>query len=176
MNQGGTAGLLMRPMLTRRSIVFGATCAVLARPALAADATAIAFVTSIYDAYKGKDSKGIPLENARAVRRYFEPSLAALINKDRAIAAKHGEVGLLDGDPFIDAQDWDISNLDITVSDTTPGKASAAVKFTNLGKPTTVVLDLVKIRNDWRIHDSAWLRDGKSQTLRGIYATDGSRP
>jgi hypothetical protein len=149
---------------------------VLARPALAADATAIAFVTSIYDAYKGKDSKGIPLENARAVRRYFEPSLAALINKDRAIAAKQGEVGLLDGDPFIDAQDWDISNLDITVSDTTPGKASAAVKFTNLGKPTTVVLDLVKIRNDWRIHDSAWLRDGKSQTLRGIYATDGSRP
>jgi hypothetical protein len=176
MNQGGsTAGLLMGPMLTRRSIVFGATCAVLAGPALAADATAIAFVTSIYDAYKGKDSKGIPLENARAVRRYFEPSLAALINKDRAIAAKRGEVGLLDGDPFIDAQDWDISNLDITVSDTTPGKASAAVKFTNLGKPTTVVLDLVKIRNDSRIHDITWLRDGKSQTLRGIYAT-GSRP
>ncbi len=169
MNQSGTAGLLMGPILTRRRIVFGAAYAVLAGPALAADATAIAFVTSIYDAYKGKDSRGIPLENARAVRRYFEPSLAALINKDRAAAAKRGEVGLLDGDPFIDAQDWDIPNFEIAVTDIAPGKTSATVKFTNLGKPSSVLLDLVKIKNDWRIGDVTWQRDGKPQTLRSIY-------
>ena len=170
MNQSGTAGLLMGPMLTRRSIVFGVPCAVLIGPAIAADAAALAFVTSIYDAHKSKGSKGIPLDTARAVRRYFEPSLAALINKDRTIAAKHGEVGLLDGDPFVDAQDWDISNFEIAITDVAPGKASATVKFTNLGKPSSVLLDLVKIKNDWRIADVTWLRDGKPQSLRGIYA------
>ncbi len=53
------------------------------RPGHATDAAALAFVTSIYDAYKGKDAKGPPLDNARTVRRYFEPSLAALINHAR---------------------------------------------------------------------------------------------
>lgn len=86
------------------------------------------------------------------------------------MAARRGEVGLLDGDPFIDAQDWDISAFDIVVTDTVPGKASATVKFTNLDKLTTVVLDLVKIKNDWRISDITWLRDGKPETLRAIYA------
>jgi hypothetical protein len=40
------------------------------------------------------------------VRRYCEPELAALIIKDRKDA--RGEVGKLDFDPFIDAQDWEI--------------------------------------------------------------------
>ena len=31
------------------------------------------------------------------------------------------------------------------------------------------MLDLVKIKNDWRVSDITWLRDGKSETLRGIY-------
>jgi len=157
-------------MLTRRNLTLGVASAVIAMPARAGDASALAFVTGIYNAYKGKDSKGHPLDGERAIRRYFEPSLAALMVKDQKIAARRGEVGLLDGDPFIDAQDWDISNLDITVSDAAPGEANATVKFTNLGKPATVMLDLVKIKNDWRIRDITWLRDGKPETLRGIYA------
>jgi len=157
-------------MLTRRNLTLGVASAVIAMPARAGDASAFAFVTGIYNAYNGKHSKGHPLDGERAIRRYFEPSLAALMVKDQKIAARRGEVGLLDGDPFIDAQDWDISNLDITVSDAAPGKANATVKFTNLGKPATVMLDLVKIKNDWRIRDITWLRDGKPETLRGIYA------
>jgi hypothetical protein len=143
---------------------------VLAGPAVAADATALAFVTSIYDAYKGKDSKSIPLDNARVVRRYFEPSLAALMIKDHKSAAHRGEIGQLDGDPFIDAQDWNIDEVEIDVTDTAPGKAKAAVKFVNLGKPATVVLDLVKIGKDWRIGDIIWVRDGKPETLRALFS------
>ena len=40
---------------------------------------------------------------------------------------------------------------------------------TALGGATTVVLDLVKTRNDWRVGDITWLRDGAAHTLRGIY-------
>jgi hypothetical protein len=135
----------------------------------AADASALAFVTDIYAAYKGKDANGHPLDDERAIRRYFEPSLAALLVKDQKAAAKRGEVGLLDFDPFIDAQDWEISTFDIAVEDGTPGKATAIVKFTNFGKPATVRLDLVKLKNDWRIADITWLRDGKADSLRKVY-------
>jgi len=169
------------PMPTRRTFILGAAFLVaafgaasaplaLSLGATAADALALAFVTDIYDAYKGKDAKGHPLDNERAIRRYFEPSLAALMVKDQKIAAKRGEVGLLDFDPFIDAQDWEISAFDIAVDDTAPDKATATVKFTNFDKAATVRLDLVKIKNDWRIADITWLRDGKQDNLRKIYA------
>jgi hypothetical protein len=169
------------PMPTRRTIILvatfpvaafgaGSTALALSLGATAADASALAFVTDIYSAYKGKDAKGHPLDDERAIRRYFEPSLAALMVKDQKIAAKRGEVGLLDFDPFIDAQDWEISNIDIAVDDGAPGKATATVKFTNFDKAATVRLDLIKIKNDWRIADITWLRDGKQDNLRKIYS------
>jgi Protein of unknown function (DUF3828) len=165
-------------MSTRRTVVLTAAnlfAALSAGPALAptaagaADATALAFVTDIYAAYKGKDAKGHPLDDERAIRRYFEPSLATLMVKDQKIAAKRGEVGLLDFDPFIDAQDWEIAAFDIAVDDGAPGKATATVKFSNFDKPVTVRLDLVKLKNEWRIADITWLRDGKAESLRQIY-------
>ncbi len=157
-------------MLTRRTMILGAAGAAIATPALAADPSATAFVTDIYNAYKGKDAKGVPLDNARALRRIFEPSLAALVNEDEKIAAKRNEVGLLDFDPFIDAQDFEIASFDIAVSDDGADKATATVKFVNVDKPYAVVLALVKVGTDWRIHDITWQRDGKSDTLRALYA------
>ena len=62
------------------------------------------------------------------------------------LAAQRGEVGPLDFDPLIDAQDWNVAELDIAVTDTAPGRASTTVKFTNLGKATTVLLDLVAVK------------------------------
>ena len=77
---------------------------------------------------------------------------------------------MLDFDPFVDAQEWEISDFDIAVNDTAPGKASATVKFTNLGQLTSVTLDLVTIKNDWRIRHITWEIDGKRDTLRALYA------
>ena len=155
-------------MLSRRHLLLGAAGALLALPVFAADQSARDFVTAIYATYKGKDSKGVILDNARTIRRYFEPALAALMIKDQNAAAKRGEVGALDGDPFIDAQDWDIKDFDIAVAESAPGKATATVKFANLGTPKTIVLDLVKLKGGWRINEITWQRDGKSETLRAL--------
>ena len=100
------------------------------------------------------------------MKRYFEPRLAAPIIKDRNKAAKRGDVSTLEMDPFIDAQDWDISAVDVAVRDTAADKASATVSFKNLGKPTTVVLELVKLRDGWRIADINW---GRKRTLRALF-------
>lgn len=95
-------------MIARRSVLIAVCiCTAFATVrAWAAEPSAKAFVETIYNAYKGKNAKGVSLDSDAAVRRYFEPKLAALIIKDRKDA--RGEVGKLDSDPFIDAQDWDI--------------------------------------------------------------------
>jgi hypothetical protein len=158
-------------MLSRRKVilfgVLGAAAAI--SEARAADASARAFLAAIYNAYKGNNGNGISLDGDAAIRRYFEPGLAALIGKDQKEAAARGEAPTLDGDPFVDAQDWDISAFDIAVRDVAPNKASATVTFRNVDKPTTIVLDLVKLKEGWRIADIAWQRDGKAETLRGLF-------
>jgi hypothetical protein len=145
------------------------TCGFAAATAEAGDAAATAFVTKIYDAYKGKDSKGVSLAGEAAIRRYFEPSLAAVMVKDEKAAARRHDAPTLDSDPFIDAQDWEISAIDVAVTDTPPDKAVATVRFKNLDQPATVVLDLVKVKSDWRIANITWQREGKTETLRGLY-------
>jgi Protein of unknown function (DUF3828) len=160
-------------MLTRRTIILGAVCigAVYLpayRTALADEVLALALVKEIYAAYRGKNAKGIPLDNTAVLRRYFDPPLAALILEDQRNAARRNEAPQLDGDPFVDAQDWDIADFDIAAVNAGPGKATATVKFVNQGAPTTVVLDLVRVKANWRISDVVWSHDGKPDTLRGL--------
>jgi hypothetical protein len=155
-------------MITRRDLVLASvlTAACAAAGAARADAAAKAFLEKIYAAYKGKNSKGVPLDSDAKLRLYFEPKLAALMIKDMKDAQKRGDVPELDSDPFVAGQDWEIGPVDIAVRDTAPDKASAAVKFANFKMPTTVLYDLVKLSGSWRIADITW--DGKD-TLRGIY-------
>src|SRR5262245_55544463 len=135
-------------------------------PARAAEPSAKAFVEAIYAAYQGKDGNGIALDKDATVRRYFAPDLAQLMINDSRQAARRGEVGALDGDPFVDAQDWEVSGVDVTVQDVAAGKARATVTFENRERPSTVVLDLVKLKPGWRISDIAW---GDGRTLRGLF-------
>jgi Protein of unknown function (DUF3828) len=164
-------------MLTRRNIVLGAfpvafvgaASTVIASPAAASDQSAHDFVAAIYDTYVGKGGNGVALDNDRTVRRYFEPSLAASILKDQKDSAHRNEVGALDFDPFVDAQDWEIAAFAISVSEAGTDKVSATVKFTNFDKPSTVVLDLVKIKNDWKISNITWMPHDKPNNLRALY-------
>jgi len=156
-------------MLTRRSLALGAAGAALAAVAFAADASPTAFITAIYNSYKGKDAKGVPLDSERTIRRYFEPKLAAAMARDQKAAARKNEVGRLDFDPFLDAQDWEVDSFDIAVGNAAAGKAQATVKFVNMGEAMTVTLDLVQASNAWRIYDIAWMHDGKTETLRKMF-------
>jgi Protein of unknown function (DUF3828) len=157
-------------VLRRRDIALVMAWAALAEHAVAADASARAFVTAIYDAYVGKNGNGIALDSDQIVQHYFEPSLAALILRDQKEAAHRKEVGTLDFDPFVDAQDWDIAAFNIVVNDKGSDKASATVQFNNFGKSQTVVLDLVKIKNEWKINDITWTQRKNPNTLRTLYA------
>ncbi len=69
-----------------------------------------AFVDGIYKHYLAKQQKGPSLASA-AIRRYFASPLADAMVKDFADAQNASEVPMLNGDPFIDSQDWEISPL-----------------------------------------------------------------
>lgn len=129
-------------------IFVAAFVALLSLPALAQDQSADQFLHAIYDQYKGSD--GPPLDDA-AMASYFTPELYKLIKEDSDAAAKKGEVPLMSGDPFIDAQDWKIDQLQIAVEEPKPDTAAGIVTFKNFGEPFEIKLDLAKTPKGWRI-------------------------
>ena len=154
-------------MRTRRSILIGVALGVLAAglidPADAAEQTAKEFLNAIYGTYVGKDAKGTPLDQP-ATNRLFTPGLLKLIEGDAKRAKKRGEVPSLDGDPFVDAQEWEINSFTAEVQDSGPGKAKGVVKFKNFDKDTAVALDLVRVNGGWHIDEIA----GPSGSLRAL--------
>jgi hypothetical protein len=134
--------------------------------ARAADVTARSFVEQIYGAYVGTaGQKGVPLDDAATIRRYFTPGLASLILDDQAAAKKRGEPPTLAGDVFVGHQEWDISGLTVAAREA-GNKATATVSFTNFGKAEKLVVELLKVGAGWRIADIRW---DDASTLRGLF-------
>jgi hypothetical protein len=128
-----------------------------------AEQTAEQFLHTIYDQYKGTD--GPPLDDA-ALQAYFTPETAALIKADSEAAATKGEVPKLNGDPFIDAQDWKIEQIKIAVEEPKPDAAVGTVTFLNFGQPFEIKLGLAKTPRGWRIAEI----HAPSGTLRELFA------
>jgi hypothetical protein len=151
-----------------RALAMQAVLVAAAAMAIAANAETAppqAFVDGIYKHYLGKNSKGLALSNDALIRRYFAPPLADAIVKDFAQAHKAGEVPLLNGDPFVDAQDWEIENLKTAVKSTGASTAVATGSFVQFMEPRTVTLELVNTPAGWRI---AEIRSA-SGSLRALY-------
>jgi hypothetical protein len=123
------------------------------------------FVENIYKRYLGKNTPGPDLSTREALDLHFTPSLADLIEKDAKEAEKLQEAPLLNGDPFVDAQDWEITDPVVTIQEAAPDRATATVTFKNLGKAVTVRLALVLTPKGWRIDDVFW----SEGNLRGLY-------
>jgi hypothetical protein len=134
-----------------------------------ADAEAQRFLEAIYQKYVGQNAQGVLLTNNETVLAYFTPELAAMIWDDAEEARKNDEPPILDGDPFIGAQDFDIKDVAVTVKDVAPGKAMGLVSFTNMSERQTVELDLRKLPQGWRIDEIRW-SDG---ALREILKNGG---
>ena len=134
----------------------------------AAPQSAKEYLTGIYSHYIGDDrttAKGIFLDKPSEIRRYFTKDLADLMIADDAAANKAGDVPALDGDPFINAQDWEITHVSIHIDSETERAARATVTFVNAKEPQTVHVELVRTGGGWRFSDIVW----KEGTLRDLY-------
>jgi hypothetical protein len=133
-----------------------------AAPANTPTASAKAWLTEIYRKYTpAGGGKGAPWGTDKNVKRYFDSTLAERILQDRHVAAKKNDAPILDGDPFIDAQDWSIASFDIATEDLGNARCKATVRFKNAGTPSVVTLDLVQAGDAWRISDIHY-SDGRS--------------
>jgi hypothetical protein len=141
-----------------------------------ADADAQKFLEGIYSRYVGQDAQGAPLNSNEAILSYFTPEVAALIALDAQRSQENDETPALDGDPFVGAQDWEIKDVVITVRDTGPGKATGVAKFTNLGQPETVELDLKKLDRGWRVDEIRWSDGSLRAILKGAASPEEDLP
>ncbi len=143
-----------------------AAVSIFSAPAHAQSPDAKTFVEGIYKRYLGKNTPGLDLSTREALALYFTPSLADLIDKDAKEAEKQQEAPLLNGDPFVDAQDWEITDPVVTVQaqDNAQG-ATATATFKNFGKTVTVRLALQVTPKGWRVDDVFW----SEGNLRGLY-------
>ena len=145
-----------------------ATLMALGAPRLsAAEETAQQFLEKLYANYTGK-AKGIDYTSSANVKRYMTPELGALFNKKMKADAKRDGPPDLEGDPYVSAQEWVVTELKITVADKGPNEATGTVSFKNEGEPKTITLDLKKTKAGWRIDDIHW--PGDEGSLRKLLA------
>ena len=83
---------------------------------------------------------------------FFSDELEALYAAD-AEATPEGEIGALDFDPFVDGQDFELTDFEIGAPGIAGDYASADVTFNNMGRPTTLAYEFVKENGSWQIDD-----------------------
>ncbi|WP_422012893.1 hypothetical protein [Reyranella sp.] len=145
----------------RRLVLAGLVTALAGTDVRAQAVTAQAFVENLYRPYLDKGFRGQPYDEAT---RFFVPALAQGMDRDNREAKRRNEVPALNGDPFVDAQDWEISRLSIDVT-ASGDAATARISFQNFGETKRLVLELAKTPAGWRIAEI----EAPSGSLRALY-------
>ncbi|HSI02652.1 MAG TPA: hypothetical protein VLA02_18765 [Reyranella sp.] len=147
--------------MRRRCLILLLSALPLAAHAQTPGQGAQAFLESVYAPYKAKSIKG---QDYTKADRFFEPGLARAMARDYQLAHKNNVPPTLNGDPFVDAQEWEISGLTIRAAES-GDQATGIVSFVNLNQKKTLAIELVKTTAGWRITDIA----GAGGSLRSLY-------
>lgn len=97
-------------------------------------------------------------QNRNNLDKFFDKSLADMMWKDLTNDAE--ELGVLDFDPFYNAQDFEIKNLAVGAPKIVGTKATVIVKFSNFGKKETITYQLIKRGAAWKISDIKYAKGG----------------
>lgn len=79
----------------------------------------------------------------------------ALYARDAAESEARQEVGRIDFDPFVNGQDFDVTDLTFEPAEVSGERAEVVVRFANFETPQTVTLSLVAEAGRWKIDDAA---------------------
>lgn len=85
-------------------------------------------------------------------RELFSPTLRQLW-EDMTARSEELDMPIVDYDPFVNAQDFDISDLVIADPVVTGSQATVAVSFLNFGEPVELRYFLVQGAGGWKIDD-----------------------
>ena len=99
-------------------------------------------------------------------RIFFTPSLAAALDRELNRADPE-ETATLDFDPFYNAQETELGEIDIAVPKVSGSRVNAIVRLANFGEPIEIVYQLVQDAHGWRIDDILY---SEGNTLRKTLA------
>ena len=143
---------------TRTAVIAAlALSTAIANPAIACDKGAVTTVEKIYKVYV---DDGIVNQMASEI---YSPRLQPIVKKwnTRCEANIELEGCILDGDFFIDGNDYKISKLKVSCLSGDSSRSRVLVKFRNFDVPSTKVFDMVKDGDRWFIDAIADGIDGK---------------
>jgi uncharacterized protein DUF3828 len=153
-----------RHLIIPALIVFTSAAIVCGQTPAAASKTPDALVADLYRVHKLKRGPFFQTRSRALVDKYFAKPLSDLIWKD-AVTSK-GEVGVIDGDPLYDAQDFQIKNFAIGKAAIDGTNAKVTTTFVNIGEKKTIIFLLTKGVAGWRINDIDY---GGGRTLAGEF-------
>jgi len=110
-------------------------------------------IRALYKAHDSKKSPFFQATNRVLVDRFFVEEMADLIWEDATIAAKTGEMALLEADPLYNAQDMDIQDFVIHPAQTDGDQAEVMVTFINFGEKKEFTYLLDNENGKWLISD-----------------------
>lgn len=94
--------------------------------------------------------------------------LQALYDRDAEITPE-GELGALSFDPYVDGQDYQITDFEIGAPGIAGDYASVDVTFENLGEPRNLTYELVLEDGGWKIDDVFSTTPGSEYRLSEIF-------
>jgi hypothetical protein len=120
----------------------------------------VALIADIYKTYQ-TDTKSPGYSDIYSRR------LQALIDADTK-ATPEGEVGKIDWDVFVNGNDWQLSELTITLVSKSDLRAQVLARFFNFKDPHEILFDLVREDARWTIDDVRETRKGNRWTMSKI--------
>ena len=118
--------------------------------------SATAMIKDLYQKYYVGSSHSVnPSTDIQLMHKYFSPSMANILIRDKQRADRRQESGCLDWDPFINGQDYDpnsLSNLEVLANATRSG-VNATATWGDRGPQTKIVYKLIRVSGRWVIDD-----------------------
>ena len=108
-------------------------------------------VRYVYQHYVGKKStedSSFKWTEQPLADRLFEPALARAV-----VRAGKSKDMVIDADPFVSGQDFEIASYDLKTESKTAERARIIASFKNFDQNVTVQYDLVRAKSGWRIQD-----------------------
>jgi len=140
-------------------LVAAASLLLVAGPAIAAEQTAIAY---IQDRYADAPEPGAKARYSPRIDKLW----AACLDKE-----KQSGDPCMDFDIWVNAQDWEIENLEVEQIAADGGKAAILVRFDNFGRRETISYNLLKDENGWVVDEISTGCDTLSGVLKGEPST-----
>jgi hypothetical protein len=144
-----------------------------------------AFVTMLFLAFSGLAAAQTYATPQALLEAFYEPyftgdfaedesrfrsrTLQALYDNDARVTPE-GEMGALSFDPYIDGQDFDITDLEIGDPVLAGDYAAVEVTFRNFGEPRLLTYELVREDGGWRIEDVVSTSPDSPYRLSEIFA------